>query len=90
MYLHCLKHDAENKFAVYNLAAAMAKVEVQDGMAISAIKEFEKMSDFVLPELKEEIEDLIEMQNHFAEEKNETDQVKIMKKYKEKENKNFL
>ena len=40
MYQHCLKHDPENKYAVYNLAAAMAKVEVQDGMAISAIKEF--------------------------------------------------
>ena len=46
------KHDwkrAENNFAIYNLAAAMAKVEVQDGMAVSAIKDFEKMSEFVLP-----------------------------------------
>ena len=65
MYQHCLRHDANNKFAVYNLAAAMAKVEVQDGMAISAINEFEKMSDFVLPDIKEEIESLIEMQQHF-------------------------
>ena len=52
MYKHCLKHDAENKFAIYNLAATMARVEVQDGVAVSAINEFEKMSDFVLPEIK--------------------------------------
>ncbi len=88
MYQHCLKHDANNKFAVYNLAAAMAKVEVQDGMAISAINEFEKMSDFVLPDIKEEIESLIEMQQHFDKGKEETDQVQNYEEIQGKENKN--
>ena len=66
MYKHCLKYDAENCFAIYNLAAAKARVELQDGMAVSAIKDFEKMSDFVLPDVKEGIEYLIDMQQHFA------------------------
>ena len=45
-------------------------------MAISAINEFENMSDFVLPEVKEELENLIVMQQHFVEEKDETVQLK--------------
>ncbi len=85
MYKHCLKYDAENNFAIYNLAAAMAKVEVQDGMAVSAIKDFEKMSDFVLPDVKEGIENLIDMQQHFAEEKDETDHEKKSEEKQEKE-----
>ena len=85
MYKHCLKYDAENNFAIYNLAAAMAKVEVQDGMAVSAIKDFEKMSDFVLPDVKEGIENLIDMQQHFAEEKDETDHEKKSEEIQEKE-----
>ena len=85
MYKHCLKYDAENNFAIYNLAAAMAKVEVQDGMAVSAIKDFEKMSDFVLPDIKEGIENLIDMQQHFAEEKDETDHEKKSEEIQEKE-----
>ena len=89
MYQHCLKHDPENKYAVYNLAAAMAKVEVQDGMAISAIKEFEKMSDFVLPDIKADIENLINMQKHFAEEKDETDKLQNSEEVQGKENKNL-
>ncbi len=74
MYQHCLKHDAENKFAIYNMAATMARVEVQDGMAVSAIEEFEKMTDFVLPEITVGMEPLFEMQQHFADEKDEADQ----------------
>ena len=85
MYQHCLKHDAENKYAIYNLAAAMARVEVQDGMAVSAINEFEKMSDFVLPDIKEGIENLIDMHQHFAEEKDETDQEQKSEEIQEKE-----
>ena len=85
MYKHCLKYDAENNFAIYNLAATMAKVEVQDGMAVSAIKDFEKMSDFVLPDIKEGIENLIDMQQHFAEEKDETDHEKKSEEIQEKE-----
>ena len=66
MYLHCLKYDPDYKNAVYNLAATTAKVEVADGMAISAIDEFENMTDFVLPDIEEGMEILVEMQNKFA------------------------
>ena len=66
MYLHCLKYDPDYKNAVYNLAATTAKVEVADGMAISAIDEFEKMKDFVLPDIEEGMGILVEMQTNFA------------------------
>lgn len=83
MYQHCLKHDAENKFAIYNMAATMARVEVQDGMAVSAIEEFEKMTDFVLPDIKEGMENLIEMQQHFVDDKDEVDQEQSVEKTEE-------
>ena len=76
MYQLCLKYDSGNNYAIYNLAASMARVELQDGMAISAIKEFEKLSDFVLPDVKEEIENLIEMQQYFDKEKSEIEEKK--------------
>ena len=66
MYLHCLKYDPNYKNAVYNLAATTAKVEVADGMAISAIDEFENMKDFVLPDIEEGMGILVEMQTNFA------------------------
>ena len=66
MYLHCLKYDPDYKNAVYNLAATTAKVEVADGMAISAIDEFEKMTEFVLPDIEEGMGILVEMQTNFA------------------------
>ena len=66
MYLHCLKYHPDYKNAVYNLAATTAKVEVADGMAISAIDEFEKMTDFVLPDIEEGMGILVEMQTNFA------------------------
>ena len=75
MYLHCLKYDPDYKNAVYNLAATTAKVEVADGMAISAIDEFEKMTDFVLPDIEDGMGKLIEMQNNFADDTVELNQV---------------
>jgi len=66
MYLQCLKYDPDYKNAVYNLAATTAKVEVADGMAISAIDEFENMKDFVLPDIEEGMGILVEMQTNFA------------------------
>ncbi len=66
MYLHCLKYHPDYKNAVYNLAATTAKVEVADGMAISAIDEFENMKDFVLPDIEEGMGILVEMQTNFA------------------------
>jgi len=62
MYKHCLKHDSKFKYAIYNLAASIAKVEIADGQAISAISDFEKMSDFILPEIKDGIEKLKKIQ----------------------------
>ena len=75
MYLHCLKYDPDYKNAVYNLAATTAKVEVADGMAISAIDEFENMKDFVLPDIEEGMGKLVEMQNNFADDTVELNQV---------------
>ena len=43
------------------------------------------MSDFVLPDVKEGIENLIDMQQHFAEEKDETDYEKKSEEIQEKE-----
>ena len=98
MYLHCLKYDPDYKNAVYNLAATTAKVEVADGMAISAIDEFEKMTDFVLPDIEDGMGILVEMQTNFAvdtvevnqeqspDEKNET---KVMPEKEAKEDNNI-
>ncbi len=97
MYLHCLKYDPDYKNAVYNLAATTAKVEVADGMAISAIDEFEKMTDFVLPDIEDGMGRLIEMQKNFADDTVELNQVqspenkdetKVMPEKEEKEDDN--
>ncbi len=75
MYLHCLKYDPDYKNATYNLAATTAKVEVADGMAISAIDEFEKMTDFVLPDIEDGMAKLVEIQTNFADDTVELNQV---------------
>jgi len=71
MYKLCLKHDPDFKNAIYNLAATNAKIEIADGNAVSAIAEFEKMTDFVLPDIQDGLENLIEMQQHFTLDANE-------------------
>jgi len=97
MYLHCLKYDPDYKNAIYNLAATTAKVEVADGMAISAIDEFEKMTDFVLPDIEDGMGKLVEMQKNFADDTVELNQVqspenkdetKVMPEKEEKEDDN--
>ena len=97
MYLHCLKYHPDYKNAVYNLAATTAKVEVADGMAISAIDEFENIKDFVLPDIEEGMGILVEMQNNFADDTVELNQVqspenkdetKVMPEKEEKEDDN--
>ena len=97
MYLHCLKYDPDYKNATYNLAATTAKVEVADGMAISAIDEFEKMTDFVLPDIEDGMGKLVEMQTNFADDTVELNQVqspenkdetKVMPEKEEKEDDN--
>ena len=97
MYLHCLKYDPDYKNAVYNLAATTAKVEVADGMAISAIDEFEKMTDFVLPDIEDGMGKLVEMQTNFADDTVELnqvqtpenkDEIKVISEKEEKEDDN--
>ena len=88
MYKLCLKHDPDFKNAIYNLAATNAKIEIADGNAVSAIAEFEKMTDFVLPDIQDGLENLIEMQQHFTLDANEereqqTEDVKEGNKIKE-------
>ena len=88
MYKLCLKHDPDFKNAIYNLAATNAKIEIADGNAVSAIAEFEKMTDFVLPDIQEGLENLVEMQQHFTldadeEREQQTEDVKEGNKIKE-------
>ena len=71
MYKLCLKHDPNFKNASYNLAAANAKIKIADSNAVSAIDEFEKLTDFVLPDIQEELENLVEIQHHFTTDINE-------------------
>ena len=71
MYKLCLKHDPNFKNASYNLAAANAKIEIADGNAVSAIAELEKLTDFVLPDIQEELGYLVEIQQHFTPEKDQ-------------------
>ena len=66
MYKLCLKHDPDFTNAIYNQAATIAKIKIADGNAVSAIGEFEKMTDFVLPDINEGMEKLKDMQQHFA------------------------
>ena len=66
MYKLCLKHDPDFTNAIYNQAATIAKIKIADGNAVSAIGEFEKMTDFVLPDINEGMEKLKDMQQLFA------------------------
>ena len=50
MYQRCLKRDPYFKNASYNLAATLARVEVYDGTAVSAIAEFESLNHYQLPD----------------------------------------
>ena len=50
MYQRCLKRDPYFKNASYNLAATLARAEVYDGTAVSAIAEFESLNHYQLPD----------------------------------------
>jgi len=50
MYQRCLKRDPYFKNASYNLAATLARTEVYDGTAVSAIAEFESLNHYQLPD----------------------------------------
>ena len=85
MYNLCLKHDPDFKNASYNLAAANAKIEIADGNAVSAIGEFEKLTDFVLPDIQEGLLNLVEMQQHFTIDKGEVNDLQTADVKKENE-----
>ncbi len=52
LYKRCLEVDPRNEFATYNLAATIAKTDYEDNNAVSAVKPFEDLTDFKLPELE--------------------------------------
>ncbi|MBC8257795.1 MAG: peptidase C14 caspase catalytic subunit p20 [SAR324 cluster bacterium] len=74
MYQHCLKHDPKYIYAIYNLAASIAKIDIADGQAVSAIAEFENMTDFVLPDIKNGQDKLLDIQNKLTVLSNEEDE----------------
>ena len=62
MYQRCLKRDPYFKNASYNLAATLARAEVYDGTAVSAIAEFEGLNHYQLPDNSEGEEKLYAIQ----------------------------
>ena len=62
MYQRCLKRDPYFKNASYNLAATLARAEVYDGTAVSAIVEFESLNHYQLPDNSEGEEKLYAIQ----------------------------
>ena len=62
MYQRCLKRDPYFKNASYNLAATLARTEVYDGTAVSAIAEFESLNHYQLPDNSEGEEKLFAIQ----------------------------
>ena len=62
MYQRCLKRDPYFKNASYNLAATLARAEVYDGTAVSAIAEFERLNHYQLPDNSEGEEKLYAIQ----------------------------
>ena len=62
MYQRCLKRDPYFKNASYNLAATLARAEVYDGTAVSAIAEFESLNNYQLPDNSEGEEKLYAIQ----------------------------
>ena len=62
MYQRCLKRDPYFKNASYNLAATLARAEVYDGTAVSAIAEFENLNHYQLPDNSEGEEKLYAIQ----------------------------
>ncbi|MEC9170985.1 MAG: tetratricopeptide repeat protein, partial [SAR324 cluster bacterium] len=62
MYQRCMKRDPYFKNASYNLAATLARAEVYDGTAVSAIAEFESLNHYQLPDNSEGEEKLYAIQ----------------------------
>ncbi|PCI29439.1 MAG: hypothetical protein COB67_04070 [SAR324 cluster bacterium] len=50
LYRHALKVNKKYEIAFYNLAASMGKVSKFDEEVLSAVKQFEEVKDFILPD----------------------------------------
>jgi len=53
LYEHCLQYDSKALHPAYNLAATLVHRELYDQQVVSAIKDFESMKGFQLPESEE-------------------------------------
>ena len=62
LYQHCLKNAPDDKFVTYNLAATMARIDLYDGKALSAVMPFERMKTPKLPDNEKGVERLTELQ----------------------------
>ncbi len=69
LYEHCLKYEADHRFAEYNMAAAMANVELYDSNAVSAVSPFEVMSWYKFADNEDGEKQLKDMQIEIEEEK---------------------
>lgn len=67
LYEHCIKHSPDDKFAPYNWAAAMARIDLYDGAAVSAVLPFERMSRPKLPKNEKGVERLTTLQQELIE-----------------------
>ena len=60
-YEYCLRHNPKAIYPSYNLAATLARVELCDNAAISAIAQFEKLESYQLPNYQQQLPHLWEM-----------------------------
>ena len=68
LYEHCIKFSPDERFATYNLAATMARIDIYDGNAVSAVLPFEQMRSAKLPENEEGEERLKALQRQILKE----------------------
>lgn len=61
LYEHCLRINPKHLYASYNLPATIARVELSDSVAIQAIKDFEQMDSFRLPDYHSALPELWEL-----------------------------
>ncbi|MBF0287163.1 MAG: tetratricopeptide repeat protein [SAR324 cluster bacterium] len=50
LYEHCIQYDPDHQIAAYSIAATMARSDLYDNSIISAISEFESMTEYKLPD----------------------------------------
>ena len=87
LYKHALKIKKKFKWGVFNLAAAMAKVDVYDDQAVSAVQKFDNVKDFILPEYIGGEKLIDEISEKLLEKKKIAINDKVQKKTLEKESK---